>query len=101
MTGRALGDRMVDLSLKAIELIDRNLYGVNLRCALVGDGFRDGAMCWPSRARPRRPMLRNAWPAIPGATTVYVDLLAVLVLDGQVLASWSDLDRFKVMGWTS
>jgi hypothetical protein len=61
MADRSRGERMVDLSLNAIELIDRNLYE---RTCDVRWWATDSAVvdCAARRRLPPWPMSRNGWP---------------------------------------
>ncbi|WP_213775452.1 methyl-accepting chemotaxis protein [Bradyrhizobium sp. dw_78] len=95
MTERARGERMVDLSLNAIELIDRNLYErtCDVRWWATDSAVVDCAAA-PEAAAVSHASERLA--VILGAYTVYLDLW-LCDLDGKVLASGRS-DRFKVIG---
>jgi hypothetical protein len=95
MTQRSRGERMVDLSLNAIELIDRNLYE---RTCDVRWWATDSAMVG-SAAEPTPATVAHAserLAVILGAYTVYLDLW-LCDLDGNILASGRS-DRFDVIG---
>jgi Methyl-accepting chemotaxis protein (MCP) signalling domain len=95
MTERSRGERMVDLSLNAVELIDRNLYE---RTCDVRWWATDSAMvdcaATPDAASVAHATERLA--VILGAYTVYLDLW-LCDLDGHVIAN-GRADRFKVAG---
>jgi hypothetical protein len=95
MTNRALGDRMVDLSLNAIELIDRNLYE---RTCDVRWWATDSAVvqCAAEPVQSNTFYASERLAVILGAYTVYLDLW-LCDLDGKVLASGRP-DRFKAIG---
>jgi hypothetical protein len=95
MTERARGERMVDLSLNAIELIDRNLYE---RTCDVRWWATDSAVvdCAASPDADAVSHVSERLAVILGAYTVYLDLW-LCDLDGNVLAS-ARSDRFKVKG---
>src|SRR5260370_20287125 len=95
MTERSRGARMVDLSLNAIELIDRNLYErtCDVRWWATDAAVVDCAAA-PDPAAVSHVSERLA--VILGAYTVYLDLW-LCDLDGNVLAS-ARSDRFKVKG---
>ena len=85
MTDRALGERMVDLSLNAIELIDRNLY--ERTCDVrwwATDSAVVQAAASPGAAATSYASTRLG--VILGAYTVYLDLW-LCGLDGTILAS--------------
>jgi hypothetical protein len=95
MTERARGERMVDLSLNAIELIDRNLYE---RTCDVRWWATDSAVVGCS-AEPNATSVSHTserLSVILGAYTVYLDLW-LCDLEGNVLASGRS-DRFNVIG---
>jgi hypothetical protein len=95
MTGRSRGERMVDLSLNAIELIDRNLY--ERTCDVrwwATDSAVVGGAAEPNAATVSHVSQRLA--VILGAYTVYLDLW-LCDLEGNVLASGRS-DRFNVIG---
>jgi len=93
MTDRSRGERMVDLSLNAIELIDRNLYErtCDVRWWATDSAVVDCAAA-PDAATVSHVSERLA--VILGAYTVYLDLW-LCDLDGNVLAngreSWDEL----------
>jgi hypothetical protein len=95
MTERSRGERMIDLSLNAVELIDRNLYE---RTCDVRWWATDSAMVdcatGPDAANVAHVSERLA--VILGAYTVYLDLW-LCDLDGNVLANGRP-DRFHVVG---
>ena len=95
MTERSRGERMVDLSLNAIELIDRNLYErtCDVRWWATDSAVVDCAAA-PDIAAIRHASERMA--VILGAYTVYLDLW-LCDLDGKILANGRS-DRFKVIG---
>jgi hypothetical protein len=95
MTERARGDRLVDLALNAIELIDRNLYE---RTCDVRWWATDSAVV-DCAARPSPDSVSYAserLAVILGAYTVYLDLW-LCGLDGTILANGRP-DRFPVVG---
>jgi hypothetical protein len=95
MSERARGERMVDLSLNAIELIDRNLYE---RTCDVRWWATDSAVV-DCAARPDDAAVSHVserLAVILGAYTVYLDLW-LCDLDGNVLASGRS-DKFNVKG---
>jgi len=95
MTERSRGERMVDLSLNAIELMDRNLYErtCDVRWWATDSAVVDCAVK-PGDATVSHVAERLA--VILGAYTVYLDLW-LCDLDGNVLASGRG-DRFDVRG---
>jgi Methyl-accepting chemotaxis protein (MCP) signalling domain len=95
MTERSRGERMVDLSLNAIELIDRNLYErtCDVRWWATDSAVVDCAAV-PDAAAISHVAERLA--VILGAYTVYLDLW-LCDLDGNVLAN-GRADRFNVVG---
>jgi hypothetical protein len=95
MTSRSRGERMVDLSLNAIELIDRNLYErtCDVRWWATDSAVVDCAAA-PDAAGVSHVSERLA--VILGAYTVYLDLW-LCDLDGNVLANGRK-DRFDVVG---
>jgi hypothetical protein len=95
MTERSRGERMVDLSLNAIELIDRNLYErtCDVRWWATDSAVVDCAAA-PEAANVSHASERLA--VILGAYTVYLDLW-LCDLDGNVLASGRS-GRFDVIG---
>jgi hypothetical protein len=95
MTERARGERMVDLSLNAIELIDRNLYE---RTCDVRWWATDSAVvdCAASPEAAAVSHVSERLAVILGAYTVYLDLW-LCDLDGNVLAS-GRADKFNVKG---
>jgi hypothetical protein len=95
MTERSRGERMVDLSLNAIELIDRNLYErtCDVRWWATDSAVVDCAAA-PSDVTVAHVSERLA--VILGAYTVYLDLW-LCDLNGNVLAS-GRADRFNVKG---
>jgi hypothetical protein len=95
MTERSRGERMVDLSLNAIELIDRNLYE---RTCDVRWWATDSAVV-DCAASPTAAAIAHAsgrLGVILGAYTVYLDLW-LCDLQGNVIAS-GRADRFRVIG---
>lgn len=95
MTERSRGERMVDLSLNAIELIDRNLY--ERTCDVrwwATDSAVVGCAAEPNAATVSHVSERLA--VILGAYTVYLDLW-LCDLDGNILASGRS-DQFNVIG---
>jgi len=95
MTERSRGERMVDLSLNAIELIDRNLYErtCDVRWWATDSAVVDCAAA-PDAATVAHVSERMA--VILGAYTVYLDLW-LCDLDGNVLAN-GRAGRFNVAG---
>jgi Methyl-accepting chemotaxis protein (MCP) signalling domain len=95
MTERSRGERMVDLSLNAIELIDRNLYErtCDVRWWATDSAVVDCAAA-PGEAAVAHVSERLA--VILGAYTVYLDLW-LCDLNGNVIASGRS-DRFNVRG---
>ena len=95
MAERSRGERMVDLSLNAIELIDRNLYE---RTCDVRWWATDSAVV-DCAASPNAAAVSHASQrlgVILGAYTVYLDLW-LCDLDGNVIAN-GRADRFRVVG---
>ena len=95
MADRSRGERMVDLSLNAIELIDRNLYErtCDVRWWATNSAVVDCAAS-PEAAAVAHVSERLA--VILGAYTVYLDLW-LCDLDGNVRAN-GRADRFNVVG---
>ena len=95
MSERARGERMVDLSLNAIELIDRNLYE---RTCDVRWWATDSAVvdCAANPEADAVSHVSERLAVILGAYTVYLDLW-LCDLDGNVVATGRS-DRFKVKG---
>ena len=95
MSQRSRGERMVDLSLNAVELIDRNLYErtCDVRWWATDSAVVDCATA-PDAARVAHVSERLA--VILGAYTVYLDLW-LCDLDGNVLAN-GRAGRFGVVG---
>jgi hypothetical protein len=95
MTERSRGERLVDLSLNAIELIDRNLYErtCDVRWWATDSAVVDCAAA-PSTSAIQHVSERLA--VILGAYTVYLDLW-LCDLDGKILANGRS-DRFRVVG---
>jgi len=95
MADRSRGERMVDLSLNAIELIDRNLYErtCDVRWWATDSAVVDCAAA-PEPAAVAHVSERLA--VILGAYTVYLDLW-LCDLDGNVRAN-GRADRFGVVG---
>jgi hypothetical protein len=95
MSEKSRGERMVDLSLNAIELIDRNLYErtCDVRWWATDSAVVDCAAA-PDTATVSYASERLA--VILGAYTVYLDLW-LCDLDGKVIAN-GRADRFKVVG---
>jgi hypothetical protein len=95
MADRSRGERMVDLSLNAIELIDRNLYE---RTCDVRWWATDSAVV-DCAAKPGSGAVAHAserLAVILGAYTVYLDLW-LCDLQGNVLAN-GRADQFNVVG---
>ena len=92
---RSRGERMVDLSLNAIELIDRNLYE---RTCDVRWWATDSAVvdCAASPKAEAVAHVSERLAVILGAYTVYLDLW-LCDLDGNVLAN-GRADRYGVVG---
>jgi hypothetical protein len=95
MTERSRGERMVDLSLNAIELIDRNLYE---RTCDVRWWATDSAVvsCAAAPGAATISHVSERLAVILGAYTVYLDLW-LCDLDGNVLAGGRP-GRFDVTG---
>jgi hypothetical protein len=95
MTERARGERMVDLALNAIELIDRNLYE---RTCDVRWWATDSAVvdCAADPIAANTSHVASRLAVILRAYTVYLDLW-LCDLDGKVLAS-ARADRYDVRG---
>ncbi|MBV9458420.1 MAG: methyl-accepting chemotaxis protein [Bradyrhizobium sp.] len=95
MSEKSRGERMVDLSLNAIELIDRNLYErtCDVRWWATDSAVVDCAAA-PSPATVNYASERLG--VILGAYTVYLDLW-LCDLDGNVIAN-GRADKFKVLG---
>ncbi len=95
MSQRSRGERMMDLSLNAIELIDRNLYE---RTCDVRWWATDSAVvdCAASPAPAAVTYASERLGVILGAYTVYLDLW-LCDLDGNVIAN-GRADRFRVVG---
>jgi hypothetical protein len=95
MTERSRGERMVDLSLNAIELIDRNLYErtCDVRWWATDSAVVDGATA-PSEATVAHVSERLA--VILGAYTVYLDLW-LCDMQGNVIAN-GRADSYSVRG---
>ena len=95
MSEKSRGERMVDLSLNAIELIDRNLYE---RTCDVRWWATDSAVvdCAASPAPATVNYVSERLGVILGAYTVYLDLW-LCDLDGNVIAN-GRADKFKVIG---
>jgi len=95
MTERSRGERMVDLALNAVELIDRNLYErtCDVRWWATDSAVVDCAAA-PAAGNVRHASERLA--VILGAYTVYLDLW-LCDLDGNVVANGRP-ERFKVIG---
>jgi hypothetical protein len=95
MSDRSRGERMVDLSLNAIELIDRNLYE---RTCDVRWWATDSAVV-DCAASPQPAAVAHASErlgVILSAYTVYLDLW-LCDLEGNVIAN-GRADRFRVIG---
>jgi Methyl-accepting chemotaxis protein (MCP) signalling domain len=95
MTERSRGERMVDMSLNAIELIDRNLY--ERTCDVrwwATDSAVVGCAAAPAAAAVSHVSERLA--VILGAYTVYLDLW-LCDLEGNVIAN-GRANRFRVVG---
>jgi hypothetical protein len=95
MTERSRGERMVDLALNAIELIDRNLYE---RTCDVRWWATDSAVvsCAAAPDTAGVAHVSERLAVILGAYTVYLDLW-LCDLEGNVLAGGRP-DRFHVIG---
>jgi len=95
MSQRSRGERMVDLSLNAIELIDRNLYErtCDVRWWATDSAVVDCAVA-PEAVAVHQASERLA--VILGAYTVYLDLW-LCDLEGNVIAN-GRADRFRVAG---
>src|SRR5882724_11232992 len=95
MAERSRGERMVDLSLNAIELIDRNLYE---RTCDVRWWATDSAVvdCAASPDAATAAHVSERLAVILSAYTVYLDLW-LCDLDGKILAN-GRADRFNVAG---
>jgi hypothetical protein len=95
MADRSRGERMVDLSLNAIELIDRNLYE---RTCDVRWWATDSAVvdCAVSPGAAAAAHVSERLAVILGAYTVYLDLW-LCDINGNVLAN-GRADRFNVVG---
>jgi hypothetical protein len=95
MSDRSRGERMVDLSLNAIELIDRNLYE---RTCDVRWWATDSAVVTCAAAPDPASVahVSERLAVILSAYTVYLDLW-LCDLDGKVLAN-GRANRFKVAG---
>ncbi len=95
MADRSRGERMVDLSLNAIELMDRNLYErtCDVRWWATDSAVVDCAAA-PEAAAVAHASERMA--VILGAYTVYLDLW-LCDLDGKVIAN-GRADRFGAVG---
>ena len=95
MTDRSRGERMVDLSLNAIELIDRNLYErtCDVRWWATDSAIVDCAAASDAAAVSH---VSERLAVILSAYTVYLDLW-LCDLDGNVLANGRK-DRFNVVG---
>src|SRR3954447_11183836 len=95
MADRSRGERMVDLSLNAIELIDRNLYErtCDVRWWATDSAVVDCAAA-PDAATVAHVSERLA--VVPSGYTVYLDLW-LCDLDGNVLAN-GRADRYGVVG---
>jgi hypothetical protein len=95
MAQRSRGERMVDLSLNAIELIDRNLYE---RTCDVRWWATDSAVvnCAASPDAATAAYSSERLAVILSAYTVYLDLW-LCDLDGKILAN-GRADRFQVAG---
>jgi Methyl-accepting chemotaxis protein (MCP) signalling domain len=92
MTERSRGDRLVDLSLNAIELIDRNLYE---RTCDVHWWATDSAVvhCAAAPSMSATQHVSERLAVILAAYTVYLDLW-LCDLDGKILANGRS-DRFS------
>lgn len=95
MTDKVLGDRLVDLSLNAVELIDRNLYE---RTCDVRWWATDSAVvdCAADAGAAAAACASERLSVILGAYTVYLDLW-LCGLDGTILANGRP-ERFAVKG---
>jgi len=95
MTERSRGDRLVDLALNAVELIDRNLYE---RTCDVRWWATDSAVvdCAAAPSPQSKDYASERLGVILSAYTVYLDLW-LCGLDGTILANGRP-DRFPVAG---
>lgn len=95
MTARSRGERLIDLALNAVELIDRNLYErtCDVRWWATDKAVVDCAAD-PNAANAAHASDRLA--VILSAYTVYLDIW-LCGLDGRILANGRP-DRFKVAG---
>jgi hypothetical protein len=95
MSEKSRGERMVDLSLNAVELIDRNLYE---RTCDVRWWATDSAVvdCAASPSPATANYASERLGVILGAYTVYLDLW-LCDLDGNVIANGRS-DKFRVIG---
>ena len=95
MTGQAQGERLVDLALNAIELIDRNLYE---RTCDVRWWATDPAIvdCAAAPTDDRSAYACERLGVILAAYTVYLDLW-LCGPDGRILANGRP-DRYQVIG---
>jgi len=95
MSERSRGERMIDLALNAIELIDRNLYE---RTCDVRWGATDSAVvgCATAPHAASVAHVSERLAVILGAYTVYLDLW-LCDPDGNVVANGRP-DRFAVIG---
>jgi hypothetical protein len=95
MAERSRGERMVDLSLNAIELIDRNLYErtCDVRWWATDSAVVDCAAAPDAKAAEHAS---ERLAVILSAYTVYLDLW-LCDLDGTILAN-GRADRFNVVG---
>ncbi|MFC0240863.1 methyl-accepting chemotaxis protein [Rhodopseudomonas telluris] len=95
MSERSRGDRLVDLSLNAVELIDRNLYE---RTCDVRWWATDSAVvdCAAAPSPQAVAHVSERLAVILGAYTVYLDLW-LCSLDGKVIANGRP-ERFDVVG---
>ena len=95
MSDRSRGERMVDLSLNAIELIDRNLY--ERTCDVRWWATDSAAVTCAAAPDPATvAQVSERLAVILSAYTVYLDLW-LCDLDGKVLAN-GRANRFKVAG---
>ncbi|MFA5952572.1 MAG: methyl-accepting chemotaxis protein [Hyphomicrobium sp.] len=93
MSVHANTERLVDLALNAIEVIDRNLYE---RSCNVRWWARDGAVVAAASAGASSEGAAERFAAILGAYTIYLDIW-LCSLDGTILAGGRP-GRFRVAG---
>src|SRR6202012_6002668 len=95
MSEKSRGERMVDLSLNAVELIDRNLY--ERPCAVRWSPTESAVVdCAASLCPATANYASERLGVILSAYTVYLDLW-LCDLDGNVIAN-GRADKFRVVG---